>query len=133
MINPINPIPDDEFKPLEADVSVESIKDEQLPQPKPENDDFSRGNVFSKSYNQTQTNSQELSESSNQANKLLDVLKSKQDEIIDKQKELIIQVNDNVDAIEENRQAIEENKQAIEENRQDIDLLLKPPATELKN
>ena len=136
--NPVNPIPDGDFNPLEADVSVEAIKDNQLPQPRPENDDFSRGNVFSKSYNQTQTNSQELSESSNQANKLLDLLKSKQDEVIEKQAEIIEQVNTNIEDIEANRQAIEKNaqdieanRQAIEKNAQDIELILKPPVTQL--
>lgn len=135
-ITPIEPIEPDKFKPLETNISIEPVKKNQLPQPKGVKIDFSQGNVFDKSYQRTQEDTETLGESINQANILLEEIKEKQDEVIQKQTEVIQQVNTNTQGIAENKKAIEENAKAIEENakaieslQKDVELLFKPPAT----
>jgi len=139
MIEPIEPINPDNFKPLDTDIVVEAVKKNNMPQSKAIETDLSEGNVFDKSYQKTQGDTEVLGSAVNDSNALLEDLKNKQDEVISKQVEIISQVNDNVDQIEENKTAIAENKQAIDANtdaiaelREDVDALFKPETTELK-
>ncbi len=139
MIEPIEPINPDNFKPLDTDIVIESIKKNNMPQPKSPDTDLSNGNTFNESYQKTQSDTEVLGSAVNDSNALLEDLKNKQDEVIAKQVEIITQVNANVDQIEENKDAIAENKQAIDANtdaieelREDVDSLLKPETTELK-
>ncbi len=138
MIEPIEPINPDNFKPLDTDIVIESIKKNNMPQPKSPDTDLSNGNTFNESYQKTQSDTEVLGGAVNDSNALLEDLKNKQDEVIAKQVEIIEQVNANVDQIEENKTAIAENKQAIDANtdaiaelRLDVDSLFKPAVTEI--
>lgn len=138
MIEPIEPIDPDNFNPLDTDIVVEAVKKNNMPQSKAPETDLSEGNVFDKSYQKTQIDTEALGGAVNESNVLLEALKEKQDEVILKQVEIINQVNTNVDQIEENKNAIAENKQAIDENtdaiealQEDVNLLFKPAVTEI--
>ena len=131
MIEPIDPINPDNFKPLDTDIVVEAVKKNNMPQSKAPETDLSDGNVFDKSYQKTQVDTEVLGSSLNESNALLEDLKKKQDEVISKQDEIINQVNANVDQIEENKTAIAENKQAIEALQEDVNSLFKPAVTEI--
>jgi len=131
MIEPIEPINPDNFKPLDTDIVIESIKKNNMPQPKSPDTDLSNGNTFNESYQKTQSDTELLGSAVNESNALLEKIKNKQDEIIDKQTEIIEQVNANVDQIEENKAAIAENKQAIEELQEDVNALFRPAVTEI--
>ena len=131
MIEPIEPIDPDNFNPLDTDIVVEAVKKNNMPQSKAPETDLSEGNVFDKSYQKTQIDTEALGGAVNESNVLLEDLKKKQDEVISKQAEIITQVNTNVDQIEENKTAIAENKQAIEELQEDVDALFKPAVTEI--
>lgn len=121
-ITPIEPIPDENFKPLNSLISVSQVNIDTLPESKEV--DISKGDVFKNDYDLKGKGITSLSESSNQANILIKKLKSKQDELVAKQAELITQVNENTGDVEKIKQAIE----AVEA---DIALLFNPPSTEL--
>ena len=138
MIEPIGPIDPDKFKPLDTNIVFEFVDEENMPQPKSPDKDLSEGNVFDKSYQKTQDDTQAIGDAVNESNILLEELKAKQDEVIAKQVEIINQVNANVEQIEENKTAIAENKQAIEDNasdieslQEDVNTLFKPAVTEI--
>jgi len=131
MIEPIEPINPDSFKPLDTDIVVEAVKKNNMPQSKAPETDLSEGNVFDKSYQKTQSDTELLGGAVNDSNALLEDLKNKQDEVIAKQVEIINQVNANVDQIEENKQSIDANTDAIAELREDVYALFKPAVTEI--
>ena len=128
-ITPIEPIPDENFKPSNSLISVSQVNIDTLPESK--DIDISNGDVFKNDYDLKGKSITDLSESSNQANILIEKLKKKQDELISKQAELITQVNTNTGDIETIFEEIEKIKEAIEKIEADIVLLFNPPSTEL--